>query len=139
MDRTAKDGDDHQVKKNKCFSSLEFQHRDGCGGDCPQCAPETIPTCGACSQNCSTHRDPLWDVCRILEEDYTLYGGQDDRAEDSGWGPDCSYGCKFFISLVNGHVGDWGVCSNPASHRAGLLTWEHQGCRKCVVHCRKCP
>ncbi len=23
---------------------------------------------------------------------------------------------------------DWGVCGNPASHRAGLLTSEHQGC-----------
>jgi hypothetical protein len=23
---------------------------------------------------------------------------------------------------------DWGVCGNPRSHRAGLLTFEHQGC-----------
>jgi hypothetical protein len=23
---------------------------------------------------------------------------------------------------------DWGVCTNPRSPRAGLLTWEHMGC-----------
>ncbi len=23
---------------------------------------------------------------------------------------------------------DWGVCANPRSPRAGLLTFEHQGC-----------
>jgi len=25
---------------------------------------------------------------------------------------------------------DWGVCVNPASPRAGLLTFEHQGCEQ---------
>jgi hypothetical protein len=41
---------------------------------------------------------------------------------------DCSCGCYFFLSLDGS--GDWGVCCNPNSLRAGLLTWEHQGCPK---------
>jgi hypothetical protein len=28
-----------------------------------------------------------------------------------------------------GRTNDWGVCGNPRSHRAALLTFEHQGCR----------
>ena len=39
---------------------------------------------------------------------------------------DCSCGCKVCIELQDS--GDWGVCCNPESPRAGLLTWEHQGC-----------
>ena len=40
------------------------------------------------------------------------------------YGVDCSCGCKYFLDFS----GDWGVCANPDSIRAGLLTWEHQGC-----------
>lgn len=40
---------------------------------------------------------------------------------------DCSCGCYYFIELEGN--GDWGVCCNPESPRAGLLTWEHQGCK----------
>ncbi|MGH7577399.1 MAG: DUF3027 domain-containing protein, partial [Longimicrobiales bacterium] len=41
---------------------------------------------------------------------------------------DCSSGCQFYLPL-DGELGaDWGVCTNPASHRAGKLTFEHQGC-----------
>jgi len=40
---------------------------------------------------------------------------------------DCSCGCYFFFNLQDS--GDWGVCCNPESPRAGLLTWEHQGCQ----------
>jgi hypothetical protein len=44
--------------------------------------------------------------------------------------PDCSCGCKWFVELA-GEVGlDWGVCSCPKSPRAGLLTFEHQGCKE---------
>lgn len=42
------------------------------------------------------------------------------------YGHDCSCGCLFFIELEGS--GDWGVCSNVESARAGLLTWEHMGC-----------
>ena len=42
------------------------------------------------------------------------------------FGSDCSCGCKFFYELEG--QGDWGVCLNKQSPRAGLLTWEHQGC-----------
>ena len=41
---------------------------------------------------------------------------------------DCSGGCKWFHTLGGRASSDWGVCGNPASHRAGLLTFEHQGC-----------
>jgi hypothetical protein len=57
------------------------------------------------------------------------------RATDfapSGYRPrdglDCSCGCIWFCELA-GNVGmDWGVCGNPRSPRAGLLTFEHDGC-----------
>ena len=42
------------------------------------------------------------------------------------YGSDCSCGCSCFIELQDS--GDWGVCCNPESQRAGLLTWEHMGC-----------
>ena len=42
------------------------------------------------------------------------------------YGHDCSCGCYYFLNLEGS--GDWGVCCNPDSPRAGLLTWEHQGC-----------
>ena len=41
---------------------------------------------------------------------------------------DCSSGCVYYRPL-HGRLGaDWGVCTNPASHRKGKLTYEHQGC-----------
>jgi hypothetical protein len=41
---------------------------------------------------------------------------------------DCSCGCRHFLPL-QGQLGhDWGVCANSKSPRAGLLTFEHQGC-----------
>jgi hypothetical protein len=71
----------------------------------------------------ATH-DELWAVCRKLPTDFQPYG---DRERDE---PDCSAGCRWFHAL-EGQVGfDWGVCANPESPRAGLLTFEHQGCEK---------
>jgi hypothetical protein len=74
-----------------------------------------------------THHDALWVICKELPEDYEPYG----KAEREGG--DCSCNCKWFYSLEekNGEDlgADWGVCSNPVSHRCGLLTFEHQGCR----------
>ena len=52
-----------------------------------------------------------------LPQDYTTDGN-----------PDCSGGCKWFVELEEPLGADWGVCSNRRSHRAGLLTFEHQGC-----------
>jgi len=76
-----------------------------------------------------TH-DELWAVCKLDVEDYEPYGkvDRDVAAEKYGAG-DCSSGCRWFHKL-DGPVGlDFGVCGNPRSHRKGLLTWEHQGCR----------
>jgi hypothetical protein len=69
----------------------------------------------------------VWDACRKLPEDYEPYG-QSSREDGDIWHSDCSCGCRFYLPL-EGKLGfDWGVCRNPASHRCGLLTFEHQGC-----------
>jgi len=60
-------------------------------------------------------------------EDYEPYGTT-AREDGELWHCDCSTGCKWFAPL-HGRLGDdWGVCTNRASHRVGLLTFEHQGC-----------
>src|SRR6266496_2006051 len=70
--------------------------------------------------------DILWTVCRKLPSDFTPYG---DRDRDTA-GPcaDCSCGCRHFIPLEGESGNDCGVCANAKSSRAGLLTFEHQGC-----------
>lgn len=70
-----------------------------------------------------THQDFL-AVNRRLPEDYAPYGENDRNAEGATWTADCSSGCRFAAWVY----GDWLVCTNPQSHRAGLLTFEHQGC-----------
>ena len=46
------------------------------------------------------------------------------------YGSDCSCGCVHFHKL-DGEAGmDWGVCTEPKSPRAGLLTFEHMGCKE---------
>lgn len=60
-----------------------------------------------------------------------------DRRDYAPWGrvlreelehdPDCSRGCRYALWLED-LPHDWLVCANPASHRVGLLTFEHQGC-----------
>lgn len=90
------------------------------------------------SKETSINHDDLWSITKKLPEDYEPYGQQkrngnfDDDEEQpdskSGYYGDCSCGCKWFTKL-KGKLGmDWGVCTNPASHRVGLLTFEHQGC-----------
>lgn len=77
-----------------------------------------------------TH-DDLWQVTKKLDEDYAPYGKLDRETAFHGtWGMDCSSGCRFYAKLAGKLGGDWGVCTNPDSHRAGLLTFEHQGCAK---------
>jgi hypothetical protein len=68
----------------------------------------------------------LWSVCRKLPTDFEPYGERNrDIAEP---GEDCSCGCVHFVQLAGGLGNDWGICINPKSPRAGLLTFEHQGC-----------
>lgn len=72
--------------------------------------------------------DPLWNVVRILSTDYSEYGGHVIRWQDPDRDyPDCSGGCRHFHAMD----ADWGVCCNPESPRAGLLTWEHQAGYNC--------
>jgi hypothetical protein len=65
----------------------------------------------------------MWRVVHQLPEDYESNGNT--PREDAS---DCSCGCRYFIKLAGPLGMDWGICANPASHRAGLLTFEHQGC-----------
>jgi len=52
----------------------------------------------------------------------------DGKMGVDNYSEDCSCGCYYFIELEG--QGDWGVCCNPKSPRAGWLTWEHQGCEE---------
>ena len=70
-----------------------------------------------------THEE-LWTVCKELPSDFEPWG---KRSRERG-GPDCSCGCKWYHVLFGEARFDWGVCVNPLSPRAGLLTFEHQGC-----------
>lgn len=64
----------------------------------------------------------LWTFVKKLPTDFEPYGV---RVRESS---DCSCGCRYFMTL-EGELGmDWGICSNPKSPRAGLLTFEHMGC-----------
>lgn len=65
-----------------------------------------------------TTSEQCWKVARATEE------------YDSGihYMNDCSCGCYFFHPLLGDLHRDWGVCTNPQSPRAGLLTFEHIGC-----------
>lgn len=66
----------------------------------------------------------LHSICRHLPSDFQPYGKRERDA------PDCSVGCKHFLKLPGKLGMDWGVCANPASPRAELLTFEHQGCEQ---------
>lgn len=67
--------------------------------------------------------DRLLHVLPRLETDFGPFG----KVPQDGQ-PDCSNGCRHFVKLAYGAVDQWGVCSNPESPRAGMLTFEHQGC-----------
>ena len=76
----------------------------------------------------ATH-EQLWQITKKLPSDFEPYG---ERSRDDDYGPDCSVDCKWFLP-VEGNLGlDWGTCFNSDSPRAGLLTFEHQGCKQ---HC----
>jgi len=69
-----------------------------------------------------TH-EQLWQIVRKLPTDFVPYG-QVTREMIC----DCSCGCRWFRVLAGRRGQDWGVCANQQSPRAGLLTFEHQGC-----------
>jgi hypothetical protein len=73
-----------------------------------------------------SHHNLLHHLVQHLPTDFEPYGS---RSRTDDWGPDCSCGCKHFLPLEGTLGYDWGVCSNPQSPRAGLLTFEHMGCR----------
>lgn len=69
------------------------------------------------------------EVVELDPRDWDGYGLLDRWAEGYiGSSGDCSSGCVHYRPLKGGLGADWGVCSNPASHRTGKLTFEHQGC-----------
>ena len=73
----------------------------------------------------------LWGVVRRLPTDYSDFGGDVVRWADGDNYPDCSSGCRWARWLKGALGSDWCVCANPASPRAGLLTFEHQAGRGC--------
>src|ERR1035437_9359956 len=78
---------------------------------------------GICvSPGYQTH-EQLWQIVRKLPSDFGPYG-QVKRETIC----DCSSGCRWFHVLAGSRSRDWGVCANQQSPRAGLLTFEHQGC-----------
>jgi hypothetical protein len=64
----------------------------------------------------------LWQVCPNQE---AYKAGIDTDNHNK---PDCSCGCVHFHPLEGKEGADWGVCAEPRSPRAGLLTFEHMGC-----------
>lgn len=74
-----------------------------------------------------TTHERLWKLVQKLPTDFTPYG---QRNRETDYGSDCSCGCKYFHKLAGERGFDWGVCTNSISPRAGLLTFEHMGCRE---------
>lgn len=73
------------------------------------------------------HHNHLLNIVKKLEKDYEPWGMMTDEDRKERW-VDCSAGCAYYY-VLEGPLGmDWGVCTNPKSHRVGLLTFEHQGC-----------
>jgi hypothetical protein len=69
------------------------------------------------------------EVVELDPRDWDGYGFLDRWNENlQGSSGDCSSGCVFFRPLADELGYDWGTCTNPASHRVGKLTFEHQGC-----------
>ena len=74
----------------------------------------------------------LFTICKQLPTDYTDYGGQVVRwADEAGYYPDCSCGCKWALWLAPPFSADWCVCARPDGPRCGLLTFEHMTGNAC--------
>jgi hypothetical protein len=76
-----------------------------------------------------TH-EQLWQIYLLKPGDYEPYGKHNrlTATRPALIAGDCSGGCKWYHTPSGPASLDWGVCGNSASHRAGLLTFEHQGC-----------
>ena len=68
-----------------------------------------------------THED-LFKAVKKLPTDYEPWGRRKRN------GNDCSVHCRWYHILAGMRGEDWGICANPKSPRAGLLTFEHMGC-----------
>jgi hypothetical protein len=67
----------------------------------------------------------------ILPTDYSHYGGDIERWENSNEDyPDCTT-CKHWLPLAGKLGQDWGICGNIKSPRFSLLTFEHQAGKNC--------
>jgi hypothetical protein len=75
-------------------------------------------------EHAAAHRN-LLDLVVAKETDFAPWGRR--SREGDRW-QDCSCGCRHFATLEGALGSDWGVCMNRSSPRAGLLTFEHQGC-----------
>lgn len=83
-----------------------------------------------------SNHEVLLSITKRLSTDYTDYGGKIERWQHpEEFYPDCSTGCRYYRRIVDvsGEQADsdWGVCTNPRSPRAGLLTFEHQAGYSC--------
>jgi hypothetical protein len=67
-------------------------------------------------------------VIDLDPRDWEPYGFLDRAQPGDTLALDCSAGCAFYLPLSGELAADWGVCSNPSSHRVGKMTFEHQGC-----------
>ena len=76
------------------------------------------------------NHEQLLAVMKKLPGDYFPWGELERWGDPTQAYPDCSCGCRFNVPLEGVLGMDWGVCGNPASHRKGLLTFEHQGCQQ---------
>jgi len=82
------------------------------------------------------HERLLRKVMICKPEDYEPWGELKRWGKPDDRHADCSTGCKFARWLEDVKIEgdqhylsmDWCVCTNPKSHRVGLLTFEHQGC-----------
>ena len=70
--------------------------------------------------------EALRSAMKKLPTDFEPYGER--RRCDGTIHADCSCNCRWFHVLAGMRGQDWGVCANPKSPRAGLLTFEHMGC-----------
>ena len=69
--------------------------------------------------------EELWEACRRLPSDWEPHGQRQWHGRREAR-PDCDT-CRWFVELLR-TAPDWGVCANPASERAGLLSFREQGC-----------
>jgi len=78
------------------------------------------------------HSARLREAVIPLAEDYRPWGDVTRWEDPDKSYSDCSCGCIFYYELADKDReplgADFGVCTNPKSHRCGLLTFEHQGC-----------